>query len=246
MGHRDDSKCRCTAETKNGYSSAAAPSNLRSDGPFGVDGASSARRARRKDVVHHARRQLAGVGVLPAGVVAADERLAVGQRVRDGVAEGRPRPQRDAASLQQLQVGVEADLARARRRRARAAARRSRRRDAAGSCAISSGVGLLSGGAQRTAAAMKTSRSCDPSSTRWRGRDIGEAGAVQRRHQKVAGAADAVAGEDPAGAVGAVRRRRETDEQQARAADRRIQEPACPSRPRRDTRGVFVRAISAQ
>src|SRR5262249_45617003 len=43
------------------------------------------------------------------------------------------------------------------------------------------------------------------------------AGAVERRHQEIAGAADAIAGEDAAGAVGAVRRWRETHEQQARA-----------------------------
>ena len=49
-----------------------------------------------------------------------------------------------------------------------------------------------------------------------RRRDVGEAGAVQRGHQEVAGSADAVAGEDAAGAVGAVRRRREADDQQPR------------------------------
>src|SRR5919201_6434757 len=39
---------------------------------------------------------------------------------------------------------------------------------------------------------------------------------MQRRHQEIAGTADAVAGEHAAGAVRAVRRRREADEQQAR------------------------------
>ena len=55
-----------------------------------------------------------------------------------------------------------------------------------------------------------------------RRRDVGEAGAVQRRHQEVARAAGAVAGEHAPGAVGAVRGRRERDQQHARA---RIAEP---------------------
>ena len=39
---------------------------------------------------------------------------------------------------------------------------------------------------------------------------------MERRHQEVAGAADAVAGEYAAGAVGAVRGRRKADEQEPR------------------------------
>ena len=39
---------------------------------------------------------------------------------------------------------------------------------------------------------------------------------MQRGHQEVTGATGAIAGEDPAGAIGAMRRRRETDEQQSR------------------------------
>src|SRR5262249_43735624 len=50
-----------------------------------------------------------------------------------------------------------------------------------------------------------------------RGWDVREAGAMERGHQKVARAAGAVTGEDATGAVGAVRGRREADEQQARA-----------------------------
>src|SRR5262249_46338428 len=45
-------------------------------------------------------------------------------------------------------------------------------------------------------------------------RDIGEPGAMQRRHQKVAGSSDAIAGKDPPGTVGAVGGGRETDEQE--------------------------------
>ena len=45
---------------------------------------------------------------------------------------------------------------------------------------------------------------------------LAKPGAVQRRHQEVARRADAVAGEDAAGAVGAVRRRRQPEDQHAR------------------------------
>src|SRR5579872_7022492 len=51
-------------------------------------------------LIHHARRQLAGVGVLPARVIAADEQLPVRQLMRDVVAECRLRTQRDAAMAQ--------------------------------------------------------------------------------------------------------------------------------------------------
>src|SRR5580704_7986022 len=46
-------------------------------------------------VVHHLRRQLAGIGVLPARVIAADERLSVGELMGDAVTERRARPHRD-------------------------------------------------------------------------------------------------------------------------------------------------------
>src|SRR5215467_6141123 len=49
-----------------------------------------------------------------------------------------------------------------------------------------------------------------------RRRHVGEARAVQRRHQKIARATDAVPGENPSRAVRAMRRRCETDDQQSR------------------------------
>ena len=86
---------------------------------------------------------------------------------------------------------------------------------------ISSGTGLLSGGAQRTAIddvrVIKSEAVVDVT----RRGDVGEARAMQRRHQEVAGAAVAIAGEHAAGAIGAMRRGREADEQQTR---RRIAE----------------------
>ena len=121
-------------------------------------------RALRNTSRHHPRGELAGVRVLPARVIAADQRLAVRQVVDRSVRELRPRPHDDASQLRAAAGTRRMRSCRARRRRARAAARRFRRRDAAGNCAISSGVGLLSGGAQRTAAAMNASRSSSPSS----------------------------------------------------------------------------------
>ena len=69
-------------------------------------------------------------------------------------------------------------------RREGAAARRPRRSRCAWQAAISSGVGLLSGGAQRTAAAMYASVNASPSSASLRRRDVGEAGACIARIRK--------------------------------------------------------------
>ena len=52
---------------------------------------------------------------------------------------------------------------------------------------------------------------------------------LQRGHQEVAGGADAVAGEDAAGAVGAVRRGRQAEDQHARLRIAETRAPAGPS-----------------
>ena len=80
---------------------------------------------------------------------------------------------------------------------------------------ISSGSGLLSGGAQRTAAAIYTSRNRKPSSDALRGGDVRETGAMERAIRKSPDAPIAVAGEHAAGAIGAVRGRREAENQDA-------------------------------
>src|SRR5258706_3443973 len=49
-----------------------------------------------------------------------------------------------------------------------------------------------------------------------RRRDAGESGAMKRRHQKVAGAADAVAGEHAARAIRAMCGRRQSEDEEAR------------------------------
>ena len=59
-------------------------------------------------------------------------------------------------------------------------------------------------------------------------RQVRKAGAIERRHQEVAGPAGAVAGEDAARAVGAVRSRREADDEDARV---RIAETGNRTRP---------------
>ena len=65
-----------------------------------------------EDPLHHRRRQLARVRVLPARMVAADERGQAVAELHDlAVPELRPRRWRHAAPLQQLQSRIEADLA---------------------------------------------------------------------------------------------------------------------------------------
>ena len=59
-----------------------------------------------EDVVHHSSRQLAGVRVLAARMVGADE-PAVRQRADTGVGKCRPRTDHDAATLHELQVRIE-------------------------------------------------------------------------------------------------------------------------------------------
>ena len=127
-----------------------------------------------KHIVHHRSRQLAGVRILSAWVIAPDQGLTAAQGVNRPMGELRARPDDLAAQLEQLKIRVERDLAErddhlhARQRRDLA------RRDAEGICAISSGFGLLSGGAQRTAAAINASVSVQPVVRMLRRRDVRE------------------------------------------------------------------------
>src|SRR5438128_1315883 len=61
--------------------------------------------------VHHLRIQLPRIGVLTTRVIAADERDAVGQTVRNAVAESGPRCDGRAALLQQPQIGIKGNPA---------------------------------------------------------------------------------------------------------------------------------------
>ena len=100
------------------------------------------------------------------------------------MAERRPRLQRDVVALQQLQIRVERDLPERDDDATRAAARASSASRCGRQRAISSGVGLLSGGAQRTAAAMNASSQREPVVRRAASRDVGEAGAMERAIRK--------------------------------------------------------------
>ena len=87
---------------------------------------------------------------------------------------------------------------------------------------ISSGVGLFSGGTQRTPLVMRASIISRLSSGRAGENAAREAEFDQRRVEKVAGI---VAGERPAGAVGALQSGREADDQKARVLAPRTRRP---------------------
>ena len=180
-----------------------------------------------EDGAQHRLRQLAGEGVLLAGVVRAEQRDALVERASRrrgrsaGAGAGTARPAADQARrkpsmaiwpratttrrppsrrqlLEQVRPAVD-DLVRQRLvgRRRAAADRRHE------------------GAAQREAVAAVD-----------RGRLVGEAGRVQRLEQEVAAA---VAGEQAPGAIAAVRRRRQPDDQQRRARGRRNPAAGGPS-----------------
>ena len=89
--------------------------------------------------------------------------------------------------------------------------------------AISAGVGLFSGGTQRTALVIRASISSRLSSTRAFELPACETEFDQRRKQQVAGI---VAGEGPAGAVRALQAGREPDDQKTRLISDRTRRPA--------------------
>ena len=96
----------------------------------------------------------------------------------------------------------------------------------------SSGVGLLPGGAHRTAAVIRTPVSRSPSS---HDDDVGWLASPTRYSARVQPVTAAVAGEHPPGPVGAVRRRRQPDDDDRGVAGRRSPAPDGPSSRRRRT-----------
>ena len=88
---------------------------------------------------------------------------------------------------------------------------------------ISAGVGLFSGGTQRTALVMRASTSVEPVVRPRLVVAAGEAELLERLVEQVAGV---VAGERPPGAVGAPQAGREADDQQARVDAGRTRRPA--------------------
>ena len=97
----------------------------------------------------------------------------------------------------------------------------------AGSARISLGAGLLAGGAQRSAAVIHASVRRRPSSRCDRRRLVREAGGVERSKSQLP---LSVAREHAAGAIAAVRRRREADEQEPRAGIAEARQRARPVR----------------
>ena len=104
--------------------------------------------------------------------------------------------------------------------------------------ARSSGVGALSGGAHRTAATTRVSLSGNPSAASTLSAEFARPARCSAANRK---SPTAVAGEHPAGPVGAVRGGRQTDDQDPRRAPTRNRAPACPSRARRRRTGASRR-----
>ena len=107
----------------------------------------------------------------------------------------------------------------------------------------SAGVGLLSGGAQRTAAKIRVSAERQPVVGAHAGRLVGQPGPVQGGEQHVAGA---VAGEDPAGPVAAMRRRREPEDADPGVGRRRSRAPGRPQYSSARNAARFVAATSSR
>ena len=168
-----------------------------------------------EDVVEHRRGEPAGERVLLARVIAAEQRDLADGSDRRAVAELRRRRPDDTAGART--IVQRRPPARSRRARRSPARRHAVSRHSASShgahVARSAGVGALAGGAHRTAAATRVSLSANPSAASTHSRLVRQPGAVQRGEQEVAGP---VAGEHPAGAVGAVRGRRQPDDHHPR------------------------------
>ena len=148
-------------------------------------------------------------------MVAADQRLSVRQGVGHRVAERRTGAQVDTAAPQQLQPGVEANPA---ERHDHAHVRERRRlglemREAAGDL-LARRLVVRGRAPHRRGDVGVVER--QPVVDALRRGNVREAGAVERPHQEVAGAERAIAGENPARPVGAVRGGREAEDQQSR------------------------------
>ena len=186
-----------------------------------------------EDARQHLRREPAREGVLLAGMEGAEDQRAALRRLDaapwPNAGRGRspwPRPARTR------QVESQASLPSVTTTRTRGSAAHSASRNgrqASNSC----GVGLLSGGAQRTAAVIQASRRVRPSR---RDSEIGRLAKPAACIAVIRKQAGSIAGEHPAGAVGAVRAGRQADDQQRAPRDRRSRAAGGPSRSRRDTR----------
>ena len=180
-----------------------------------------------QDGVEHRASETAGVRVLPARVVAPQER----RRARDRIAAGGSLPRHDRTSDvawecpdARRSIVFHAICPKATTTRTRSRSSISRARYGA-QAASSSGVGLLSGGAQRAEAVMNASEQREAVAQPDRRRLVREPRPVKGGIEPVTGI---VAGEHPSGAIRSVRRRRQSAEQYARVP---IAEPGDRSSP---------------
>src|SRR5436190_11641307 len=166
-------------------------------------------------LIHHARGQLAGVRVLAARMVAANERLPIRDPMDDTMCERRLRTLMDAAMCQQPYVRVETDCPEADHhahppQRGRLVVEM---RQAVGDLF---GCRLVAGWRATYRRSDECVAELEAIAGMTRRREIRESGTMESRHQEVAGAADAITREHAAGPVRPVRGRREADEEQMR------------------------------
>ncbi len=180
------------------------------------------RRARETEYSEqHRRSEPSRIRILPAWMVRADERPPIGKRRDRPVPERGTRLDDAAARIQELEVGVKRNLPE-RDDDADAGERvefRVEVREAVGdllACRLV--VGRRAADRGRDEGVLQ----CQPVVWSLGRRDVGEARAMQRGHQEIARAPDAVAGEHTAGTVCAMSGRGEAENQQSRP---RIAEP---------------------
>ncbi len=162
-------------------------------------------------------------------MVAADEGLAVRQSVRHRMPELRPRPSELSRTSQDLKVRIESNLAE--RDDDLHVRQGGKLRLQVGEAVVDLLRRWLVGGwrASDRGGDVRVSQRQAVGPV-LRGRDIGVAGAVEGRHQEVAGAADAIAREDAAGAIRAVGRRRQADDEYPRPRIAEAGNRPCPVR----------------
>ena len=193
-------------------------------------GPASPARAPAKTASSIGRREPAGERVLLARVVRADETVAADRGLR-AVPEAWLWPRRRVpAGGQRPERGIPGERAEREHDPTFASSAELPARGTARRCRAPRCVGLLAGGAQRTAAAMYVSSSVRPSSAR---RDAGRSASPARCSAAHRKSPDASPVKTRPVRLPAVRRRREADEQDARVRVAEARAPVAPSRSRR-------------
>ena len=185
--------------------------------------------------LEHRRGESAGERVLLARVEASRGRRTA-RRGLGAVAEPRPGPRdrrgQGAASARRTPSQANAPSARMTRTSGRSASSRPRY---GRQVSRSSGVGALAGGAQRTAALIRTPVRRGRRRAGARSAELASPAAIQRGEEEVA---RPVAGEDPPGPVAAVGGRREPDDQDPRRGIAEARDRVDPSTSRRAKRAT--------